>query len=98
VLTIEYCIALPGLPPEAVTALEEDDHLPDIIAAEPGNYLVRSEMDAACCVPRPRRHGCSSRYGRGRPCRSPASCLRDLLRDQRCVTPPSERRANAPYH
>jgi len=39
VLTIEHCIALSGLSPEAVAALAEYDHLPDIVADELGNCL-----------------------------------------------------------
>jgi hypothetical protein len=42
-LTIEDCIALSGLSPEEVTALAEHEHMPEIAAAELGQYLVRTE-------------------------------------------------------
>jgi hypothetical protein len=42
VLTIEDCIALSELTPEEIAAIAEDAHLPDIIAAEMGCYLVHS--------------------------------------------------------
>jgi hypothetical protein len=41
-LTIEDCIALSELTPEEIAAIAEDTHLPDIIAAELGCYLVHS--------------------------------------------------------
>jgi hypothetical protein len=44
VLTIEHCIALSGLSPEAVAALAEYDHLPDIVADELGNYLGKRSV------------------------------------------------------
>lgn len=49
-LTIEHYIALSGLSPEEVAALAEHDHLPDIVAAEPGNYLVCSEVASNSCA------------------------------------------------
>jgi hypothetical protein len=41
-LTIQDCIALSELTPEEIAAIAEDAHLPDIIAAELGCYLVHS--------------------------------------------------------
>lgn len=40
-LTIEDCIALSGLTKEEVDAIADHEHLPEIIAAELGNYLLR---------------------------------------------------------
>jgi hypothetical protein len=40
VLTLEDCIALSELTAEEVDAIAEHEHLPEIIAAELGNYLV----------------------------------------------------------
>jgi hypothetical protein len=42
VLTIQDCIALSELTPEEIAAIAEDAHVPDIIAAELGYYLVHS--------------------------------------------------------
>ena len=41
-LTIEDCIELSGLTEEEVDALAEHEHLPEIVAAQLGNYLVQS--------------------------------------------------------
>jgi hypothetical protein len=41
-LTIDDCIALSDLTPEEIAAIAEDTHVPDIIAAELGRYLVQS--------------------------------------------------------
>ena len=40
-LSIEDCIALSSLTEEEVAAIAEHEHLPMIVAAELGNYLVR---------------------------------------------------------
>lgn len=39
-LTIEDCIALAELTEEEVAAIAEHEHVPEIVAAELGNYLV----------------------------------------------------------
>lgn len=39
-LTIEDCIALSELTEEEIAAIAEHEHLPAIVAAELGNYLV----------------------------------------------------------
>jgi len=41
-LSIEDCIALSELTEDEVLAIAEHEHLPDIVAAELGNYLVRT--------------------------------------------------------
>lgn len=41
-LTIQDCIELSGLTEEEIDALAEHEHVPEIIAAELGNYLVQS--------------------------------------------------------
>ncbi len=41
-LTIEDCIALCGLTEEEVLAIGQHENLPEITAAELGNYLVRT--------------------------------------------------------
>jgi hypothetical protein len=43
-LTLEDCIALSDLTPEEVAAIAEHEHLPEIIAAELGNYLMHLPM------------------------------------------------------
>jgi hypothetical protein len=41
-LTLQDCIALSDLTPEEIEAIAEDKHLPIIIAAELGCYLVHT--------------------------------------------------------
>lgn len=41
-LTIEDCIALSRLTEEEIDAIAEHEHVPEIVAAEMGNYLVRT--------------------------------------------------------
>ncbi|MBI1394723.1 MAG: hypothetical protein GC151_01995 [Betaproteobacteria bacterium] len=41
-LTIEDCIGLSELTEEEVQAIAEHEHLPQIVAAELGSYLVRT--------------------------------------------------------
>jgi hypothetical protein len=41
-LTIHDCIELSGLTEEEIDALAEHEHVPEIIAAELGNYLVQT--------------------------------------------------------
>jgi hypothetical protein len=41
-LSLEDCIALSGLTEEEVLAIAEHEHVPEIAAAELGNYLARS--------------------------------------------------------
>jgi hypothetical protein len=41
-LTLEECLALCGLSEEEVLAIAEHEHIPEIAAAELGNYLVRT--------------------------------------------------------
>ncbi len=41
-LTLQDCIALSGLTREEVSAIAEHEHLPQIIAAELGAYLVHN--------------------------------------------------------
>lgn len=40
VLTLQDCIALSELSAEEVEAIAEHEHIPEIVAAELGNYLV----------------------------------------------------------
>ena len=42
VLTLEDCIALCGLTEEEVLAIAEHENVPEVAAAELGNYLVRT--------------------------------------------------------
>ena len=39
-ITIEDCLALSDLTEEEIDAIAEHEHLPEIIAAELGNYLA----------------------------------------------------------
>jgi hypothetical protein len=48
-LSLEDCIALCGLTEEEVRAIAEHERIPDIAAAEVGNYLVRSP-DGELCI------------------------------------------------
>jgi len=42
VLTFEDCLALCGLTAEEIAAIAEHEHIPELAAAEMGNYLCRS--------------------------------------------------------
>ncbi len=42
-LTLQDCIELSGLSEEEIDAIAEHEHIPEIIAAELGQYLVKSE-------------------------------------------------------
>lgn len=42
VLTLEDCLALCGLTEEEVLAIAEHEHVPEVAAAELGNYLART--------------------------------------------------------
>ncbi len=48
-LTLEDCIGLCGLSEEEVRAIAEHEHIPEIAAAELGNYLV-SSPDGELCI------------------------------------------------
>jgi hypothetical protein len=41
-LSLEDCIALSGLTEEEILAIAQHEHIPEIAAAELGNYLSRS--------------------------------------------------------
>jgi hypothetical protein len=42
-LSLEDCIALSGLTEDEIVAIAQHEHIPEIAAAELGNYLSRSE-------------------------------------------------------
>jgi len=42
VLSLEDCIALCGLSEDEVLAIAEHEHVPEVVAAELGNYLVQA--------------------------------------------------------
>lgn len=42
-LTIQDCIALSELTEEEILAITEHEHIPEMLAVELGNYLVRTE-------------------------------------------------------
>ncbi len=48
-LTLEDCIALCGLTEEEVRAIAAHEHIPEIAAAEFGNYMVNSP-DGELCI------------------------------------------------
>jgi hypothetical protein len=48
-LSLEDCIALCGLTEDEVLAIAEHEHIPEIAAAELGNYLVRTP-DGELCI------------------------------------------------
>ena len=41
-LTYEDCVGLSGLSEEEIRAISEHQHIPEIVAAELGNYLVKT--------------------------------------------------------
>jgi len=41
-LTFEDCVALSGLTAEEIAAIAQHEHIPELAAAEIGNYLCRS--------------------------------------------------------
>lgn len=45
-IALEDCVALCGLTPEEVHAIGEHEHVPDVIAASLGNYLLQSDKGA----------------------------------------------------
>ena len=47
-LSVEDCIALSELTEEEIAAIAEHEHLPEIVAAELGNYLVHAPGGVAC--------------------------------------------------
>jgi hypothetical protein len=47
-LTLEDCIGLCNLTDEEVAAIAEHKHLPMIVAAELGNYLIEGSDGAPC--------------------------------------------------
>ena len=47
-LTLEDCIALCGLTEEEVRAIAAHEHIPEVAAAELGNYLVNSPQGELC--------------------------------------------------
>ena len=47
-LSLEDCIALCGLSEEEVLAVAEHEHIPEIAAAELGNYLLRTPDGELC--------------------------------------------------
>lgn len=49
VLTYEDCIAMCGLTEEEVHAIAEHEHIPELAAAELGNYLITSP-DGELCI------------------------------------------------
>lgn len=42
-ITLEDCVGLCGLTPEEVHAIGEHEHIPDVIAASLGSYLLHSD-------------------------------------------------------
>lgn len=47
-LSLEDCIALCGLTEDEVLAIAEHEHIPEIAAAELGNYLARTPEGELC--------------------------------------------------
>jgi len=47
-ISLEDCIELCGLTEEEVLAIAQHEHLPEIVAAELGNYLVNSPEGELC--------------------------------------------------
>jgi hypothetical protein len=64
VLTLEDCIALSELTEEEIDAIAEHEHLPEIVAAELGNYLVHCD-DGTLCIRRMIRDDIETARARG---------------------------------
>lgn len=47
-LTFEDCVAFSGLTAEEIAAIAEHEHIPELAAAEMGNYLCRSASGELC--------------------------------------------------
>jgi len=47
-LTYEDCVSLCDLDPEEIDAIAEHEHIPEIVAAAMGNYLVHSDDGEPC--------------------------------------------------
>lgn len=47
-LTIEDCIAMSTLTPDEIEAIAEHEHIPEIVAAELGSYMMTREDGTAC--------------------------------------------------
>ena len=63
-LTLEDCIALSGLTPEEIAAIAEHEHIPGIVAAELGKYLVETP-DGCKCIRAFIRDDIAAAEGRG---------------------------------
>lgn len=50
-LSIEDCIAMSELSPDEIDAIAEHEHIPEIVAAELGNYIMQCP-DGSLCVQR----------------------------------------------
>lgn len=47
-LSIDDCIAMSNLTPDEIAAIAEHDHIPEIVAAELGNYMMTRPDGTAC--------------------------------------------------
>ena len=64
-LSIEDCIALSSLTEEEVAAIAEHEHLPMIVAAELGNYLVQNPPDGSRYIKHIIRDDIAAAHARG---------------------------------
>jgi hypothetical protein len=63
-LSLEDCIALCGLTEEEVRAIAQHEHIPEVAAAEMGNYLA-STADGELCIKAMIRDDIAEATGRG---------------------------------
>ena len=77
-LTLEDCLALCDLTEEEVLAIAEHEHIPEIAAAELGNYLVHAP-GGEMCIKSIMRDDIASARGRGD--RARELCLKAVLRN-----------------
>ena len=95
-LTLQDCIASCGLTEEEVDAIAEHEHLPEIVAAELGNYLLQGPDG----VPRIKRiilddiAAARARRRETRP--DPQACAPPLRGDASAERGPSGRTGSAP--
>lgn len=88
-LELEDCIALCGLTEEEVLAIAHHEHLTQIVAAELGDYLLRTP-EGELRIKRMIREDIEEALASGKPER--AIALRRALRDYVCGHPACEER------
>lgn len=94
-LTLEDCLALCDLTEEEVLAIAEHEHIPEIAAAELGNYLVHSP-GGEMCIKKIIRDDIAAACAQGD--RSRELCLKAMLRNFVLQHPRCEERHRRMLH